>query len=90
MRDLSVCPKCAKDFVVPVDWEEASATMWTVVLRCGNCGRWEVGKFADRVVNKLEDKLEAGLDAIEAFLQELETDRFAEALAVDAILPEDF
>ena len=32
--ELHVCPECDRDLVYPVDWEEASATHWAVVLRC--------------------------------------------------------
>jgi hypothetical protein len=95
--DLHICPECDRDLVFPVDWEEASATHWEVVLRCPNCEWVEVGKFDQATVDRFDDALDLGTDALARDLRRLvqanmeeEAVRFAAALEADAILPEDF
>ena len=95
--DLSLCPECDRDLVYPVDWEEASATHWEVELRCPNCEWSEVGKFDQATVDKFDEQLDLGTEALVKDLRRLvqanmeaEADRFAAALAANAILPEDF
>ena len=56
--DLHVCPECDRDLVYPVDWEEASATHWEVVLRCPNCEWTEVGKFDQATVERFDEELD--------------------------------
>lgn len=95
--DLSVCPECDRDLVYPVDWEEASATHWEVELRCPNCEWNEVGKYDQATVDRFDEHLDLGTDALVKDLRRLvqanmeaEADRFAAALEAGAILPEDF
>jgi len=95
--DLSICPECDRDLVYPVDWEEASATHWEVELRCPNCEWSEVGKFDQSTVDKFDEQLDLGTEALVKDLRRLvqanmeaEADRFAAALDANAILPEDF
>jgi hypothetical protein len=95
--DLHVCPECDRDLVYPVDWEEASATHWEVVLRCPNCEWTEVGKFDQATVDRFDEQLDLGTEALVRDLRRLvqanmedEADRFAAALEANAILPEDF
>jgi hypothetical protein len=95
--DLSLCPECDRDLVYPVDWEEASATHWEVELRCPNCEWSEVGTFDQATVDKFDERLDLGTEALVKDLRRLvqanmeaEADRFAAALAANAILPEDF
>jgi hypothetical protein len=95
--DLSLCPECDRDLVYPVDWEEASATHWEVELRCPNCEWIEVGTFDQATVDKFDERLDLGTEALVKDLRRLvqanmeaEADRFAAALAANAILPEDF
>jgi hypothetical protein len=95
--DLHVCPECDRDLVYPVDWEEASVTHWEVVLRCPNCEWSEVGKFDQTTVDRFDEQLDLGTEALVRDLRRLvqanmedEADRFAAALEANAILPEDF
>lgn len=97
VRDLTICPGCGRDFVRPVDWHEADTVNWRVVLRCGNCDRGEEGVFDQATVDVFDDRLDVLTDILVRDLRiavrlnlSLEADRFAAALAVDAILPEDF
>ena len=95
--DLHVCPECDRDLVYPMDWEEASVTHWEVVLRCPNCEWTEAGKFDQATVERFDDVLDLGTEALARDLRRLvqanmeeEATRFAAALEADAILPEDF
>lgn len=97
MRDLTVCTRCAWNYVQPVDWFEADDGHWHVRLRCGNCGHIESGLFEQKTVDVFDTKLDALADVLERSLKrmelrnlESEADRFAAALAAGAILPEDF
>jgi len=95
--DLHICPECDRDLVYPVDWEEASVTHWEVELRCPNCEWNEVGKFDQPTVDRFDEQLDMGTEALVKDLRRLvqanmeaEAERFAAALEADAILPEDF
>jgi hypothetical protein len=95
--DLHVCPECDRDLVYPVDWEEASATHWEVELRCPNCEWSEVGTYDQATVDRFDENLDMGTDALVKDLRrmvqanmEAEAERFAAALDANAILPEDF
>ena len=95
--DLHLCPECDRDLVYPVDWEEASVTHWEVVLRCPNCEWTEVGKFDQATVDRFDEQLDLGTEAVIRDLKRLtranmedEIERFSAALSSDLILPEDF
>ena len=95
--DLHICPECDRDLVYPVDWEEASVTHWEVQLRCPNCEWCEVGTFDQATVDRFDEQLDLGTEALVKDLRRLvqanmeaEAERFAAALAANAILPEDF
>ncbi len=97
IEELHVCPSCKAGLVYPVDWEEASTTHWEVELRCPNCEWSEVGKFDQATVDKFDEQLDLGTEALVKDLRRLvqanmeaEADRFAAALNANAILPEDF
>ena len=96
-EELHICPECDRDLVYPVDWEEASATHWEVELRCPNCEWREVGTYDQTTVDRFDERLDLGTEALVRDLRrmvqanmETEAERFAAALAADAILPEDF
>lgn len=95
--DLRICPECYRDLVYPVEWEEASATDWEVLLRCPNCEWSEVGVFDQATVDRFDERLDEATDELVDNLQTLaranmeeEIERFAEALDADAIWPDDF
>ena len=97
LDDLHICPECDRDLVYPVDWEEASMTHWEVVLRCPNCEWTEVGTYDQATVDRFDEHLDLGTEALVRDLRRLvqanmeeEADRFAAALEANAILPEDF
>lgn len=95
--DLHVCPRCELGLVYPTEWEEASPTQWEVALRCPNCEWQDVGLFAQAVVDRFDEQLDLGTEALIDDLQRLvqanmedEIERFSRALAFDAIWPMDF
>jgi hypothetical protein len=97
VEDLHICPECTRDLVYPVEWSEANATEWEVLLRCPNCEWSDLGRFDQDTVDRFDEQLDLGTDILVRDYQrvlkanmEEEAARFASALAVDAIVPEDF
>jgi hypothetical protein len=97
LDDLHICPECDRELVYPVDWAEASMTHWEVVLRCPNCEWTETGTYDQATVDRFDEHLDLGTEALARDLRRLvqanmedEADRFAAALEANAILPEDF
>jgi hypothetical protein len=95
--DLHMCPDCSRELVYPVEWEEASSTHWEVQLRCPNCEWTNVGLYDQETVDRFDERLDHGTEALVRDLKRLtranmedEVDRFAVALASDAIWPMDF
>ena len=95
--DLHVCPECSKEMVYPVEWEESSPTHWEVRLRCPNCEWTTVGLYDQDTVDRFDEELDLGTEALVRDLKRLtqanmeeEIERFASALASDAIWPMDF
>ena len=96
-RDLHECPRCDRDLVYPVEWEETSPTHWEVLLRCPNCEWSEVGTFDQPTVDRFDERLDIGTEILADDLRRLqqanmeeEIVQFVGALDADAILPEDF
>jgi hypothetical protein len=96
-EDLHICPECDRTLVYPVEWEEVSPTHWEVLLRCPNCEWTEVGVYDQRTVDRFDEELDLGTEALMRDLKRLtkanmeeEIERFTLALGSDAILPEDF
>ena len=96
-QDLHCCPDCDKGLVYPVEWEEASPTHWEVQLRCPNCEWQTVGLYDQETVDRFDEQLDHGTEALVRDLKRLtranmeeEVERFASALASDAIWPMDF
>ena len=95
--DLSLCPSCGRDLVHPLHWEPAGDATWSVSLRCPECEWRGSGVYGQDVIDRfdatLDDGTQAVLDDLEllakANMQE-QADLFAQALANDQILPEDF
>jgi hypothetical protein len=95
--DLCICPECDRDLVYPVEWEEASATDWEVLLRCPNCEWTEIGVFDQATVDRFDERLDLATDELVDNLHTLvranmeeEIERFVDALDADAIWPDDF
>ena len=97
LRRLHECPRCDRDLVYPVEWEEVSPTHWEVLLRCPNCEWRELGTFDQATVDRFDERLDVGTELLLADLRRLqqanmeeEIVQFVGALDADAILPEDF
>jgi hypothetical protein len=95
--DLHRCGSCGADLVYPVDWEEAGAQHWEVTLRCPNCEWSGTGVFDQAAVERFDDELDRGTEALVRDLKRLmhanmeaDIERFVEALEQDHITPEDF
>ena len=96
-QDLHVCVECDSGLVYPVQWEEAGPENWSVLLQCPNCDVFREGVFTQENVELFDEELDRGADALARDYKRLmranmadEIERFAGALAADAILPEDF
>ena len=95
--DLHVCGTCDSELVYPVDWEEAGDTHWEVTLRCPNCEWTGTGVFEQDTVERFDEELDRGTEALVRDLKRLmtanmedEIDRFVSALEAGHIVPEDF
>jgi hypothetical protein len=97
VEGLHVCPHCTSKLVTPVAWEEAGPTHWDVTLHCPNCDWLGSGVFDEELVERFDEELDRGTEALVLDLQRLmranmedEIDRFVTALAADQIWPMDF
>jgi hypothetical protein len=95
--DLHLCGACESELVYPVDWEEAGDTHWEVTLRCPNCEWTGTGVFEQDTVERFDEELDRGTEALVRDLKNLmqanmedEIDRFVSALEAGHIVPEDF
>ena len=96
-QELQVCLDCSSELVYPVEWEEAGPENWTVLLHCPNCDVHREGVFTQETVERFDEQIDLGADALARDYKRLvranmaeELERFATALEADAILPEDF
>jgi hypothetical protein len=96
-EDLHVCGTCESELVYPVDWEEAGETHWEVQLRCPNCEWSGTGVFEQDIVERFDEHLDRGTEALVRDLKNLmqanmedEIERFVSALEAGHIVPEDF
>jgi hypothetical protein len=95
--DLHVCPSCTGELVFPTDWAPAPDQHWSVELRCPECEWTGGGTYGQDVVDRLDEALDVGTEAILGDLQALaranmedEIERFVYALQTELVLPEDF
>ena len=95
--DLHVCAECDSELVYPTEWEEAGATHWDVSLRCPNCEWAGTGTFEQDVVERSDEELDRGTEALVRDLKRLmqanmeeDIERFVSALTDGHIVPEDF
>jgi hypothetical protein len=96
-EDLHVCGTCDSNLVYPVEWDEAGATHWEVTLRCPNCEWSGTGVFEQDVVERFDEELDRGTEALVRDLKRMmhanmedEIERFVSALEGDHIVPDDF
>ena len=97
VSDLHVCGACDSHLVYPTEWEEAGTTHWEVTLRCPNCEWTGTGIFEQELVERFDEELDRGTEALVRDLKRLahanmedEIERFITALEHDHVLPEDF
>jgi len=95
--ELHVCPQCLSPLVAPVAWEQAGPREWAVTLQCPNCEWWDADIFDEATVERFDEELDRGTEALVRDLLRLmranmedDVERFLAALRADAILPEDF
>jgi hypothetical protein len=97
VSDLHVCGSCESQLVYPTEWDEAGTTHWEVTLRCPNCEWTGTGIFEQELVERFDEELDRGTEALVRDLKRLahanmedEIERFCSALDGDHIVPEDF
>ncbi len=95
--DLHICVACESGLVYPMEWEEAGATHWEVSLRCPNCEWYGGGVYGQDVVERFDEELDRGTEALVGDLKRLmhanmedEIERFVTALHGGHIVPDDF
>jgi len=96
-QKLHICGHCGSRFVHPRAIEKHGDDGWQLELRCPECGWTDTGVFPGDAIEELERELDRGHAELEESLARLVTDnmadyvdRFASALAADAIQPMDF
>lgn len=96
-HDLTHCGACASDLVQPIDWQEAGQRFWRLLLQCPDCEASGTVVVADELVDYYDAELKNGQTKLAKQLAKMVSDRidqevgsFADALARDDILPEDF
>lgn len=95
--ELHICPDCASELVMPVDWEPAGIAGWRVELRCPECEWRGVAVRDQATMDRFDEALDHGTETLlddlahltRAIMEE-EVERFIAALHRDLILPEDF
>jgi len=95
--DLTLCPRCDRDLVYPVDWEPAGSRGWSISLRCPECEWRDEGVFPQEVADRFDDALDIACEKILDDLSDLtranmesDIECFVAALDAELILPEDF
>src|SRR4051794_12957621 len=69
--DLHVCEACSAELVYPTEWAEFGATQWEVTLRCPNCEWSHTGIFDQEAVERLDEELDRGTEALVRDLKRL-------------------
>lgn len=95
--DLHLCGSCGSELVYPVDWREAGSIHWQVTLRCPNCEWSGTGVYEQSAVERFDEELDRGTEALIRDLKRLvaanmeeQVERFVRALRDDHIVPDDF
>jgi len=97
VTDLHLCGTCESTLVYPTEWDEAGLTHWEVTLRCPNCEWTGCGVYEQEAVERFDEELDKGTEALVRDLKRLmhvnmqeEIERFVAALDSGHILPDDF
>ena len=98
-EDLHICGSCRRPFVIPDAIVSAPHGVEGVVaeLRCTDCGWTHVGAYPpaaiealDRALDRSEREIRDALEICELAGELERIDRFAEALELGLVTPEDF
>jgi len=80
-----------------VAWEEADRSSWEVSLRCPNCEWADTGVFEEGAIQRFDETLDRGTEALVTDLRQLtranmeeDVERFVRAITAGHVLPEDF
>jgi hypothetical protein len=94
---LHICRDCGSTLVAPVAWEQAGPHQWAVTIQCPNCEWWDADVFDEETVERFDEELDRGTEALVRDLKNLmqanmedEIERFVSALEAGHIVPEDF
>jgi len=94
---LHICFHCSGELVYPLDWSEEGARHWRIVLRCPECESRREGVYDQTAVERLDDELDRGSNALLGDLRRMthanmseEVEFFVRALEADLITPSDF
>ena len=94
---LHVCFHCSGELVYPLDWSEEGPRHWRIVLRCPECESRREGVFDQSAVERLDDELDRGSNALLGDLRRMthanmseEVEFFVRALDADLVTPADF
>jgi hypothetical protein len=94
---LGLCRTCRSELGYPRRCRRLGSDLWELELRCPECDEVWRAQGCTREIEGFDRTLAAGRSVIERHLREIdrleredEIARFTRALAVDAILPEDF
>lgn len=95
--DLHLCGTCDSSLVYPTEWDEAGLSHWEVTLRCPNCEWSGRGVYEQDAVERFDEELDRGTEALVRDLKRLmhvnmqeEIERFVAALDCGHIVPDDF
>lgn len=95
--ELEVCPACAQTMVYPVSWQEIDNDQWLIDMRCPDCEHTYRGAFAHADVERFDDVLNRGTDAMIDLCELLtrenmqhDVEQLIFAINNDHILPCDF
>ena len=91
------CEECGSSLVQPTRLDREGPDRWRLAFRCPECGWTRSALFATDEIEEIEEELDRGYDLLVGQLAALVrsnmseyVDRFATALATDAIQPMDF
>jgi hypothetical protein len=94
---LEVCPACATDFVVPLEWSAIEDHSWWMHLRCAQCEHTREVTVPNHEAERYDEALDRRADPIARAVAKLDLERMAAtvesliiALQRDLIGPADF
>jgi ribosomal protein S27E len=96
-RAVPTCGSCGSHLIHPTGGRETNSTLWEVDLRCPDCEGRQVWYYTRAELEQLDRQLDRATSEIEKELSRLESlhmaewaSRFAQALDLDLIGPDDF